>query len=132
MTATGQRNQGTLVANSEREAMSMLDARGLFPIQIESSRPGETTGKGTGGRYVASKYLATFFSQLADLLHSGVPLLRSLDILERQTTVSALAEVLREIRAQVADGVSLADAMGQHPLAFDDLSVSMVRAGQEG
>jgi general secretion pathway protein F/type IV pilus assembly protein PilC len=76
--------------------------------------------------------MATFYSQLADLLHSGVPLLRSLDILERQSTQPALGEIVREVRAQVADGTSLADAMSKHPLAFSELAVSMVRAGQEG
>jgi general secretion pathway protein F/type IV pilus assembly protein PilC len=58
--------------------------------------------------------------------------LRSLDILERQSTQPALSEVLREVRAQVAQGTSLADAMAQHPRAFNELAVSMVRAGQEG
>src|SRR5262249_45360629 len=73
-----------------------------------------------------------FYSQLADLLQSGVPLLRSLDILEQQSSSPALAEVIREVRAKVADGTSLADAMREHPRAFDELAVSMVRAGQEG
>src|SRR5205814_7418915 len=76
--------------------------------------------------------MAAFYSQLADLLRSGVPLLRSLDILERQCSQPALGEVIREVRARVADGTSLADAMLQHPNAFNELTVSMVRAGQEG
>src|SRR6185437_5028193 len=85
-----------------------------------------------GGKRIKSRHLATYFGQLADLLHSGVPLLRSLDILERQTSQPALGEVLREVRAKVADGTSLAEAMAQHPRAFNELAISMVRAGQEG
>src|SRR5437868_9525147 len=76
--------------------------------------------------------MATFYSQLADLLRSGVPLLRSLDILERQSSQPAMSEILREVRAKVADGTSLAEAMAPHPKAFNELAVSMVRAGQEG
>jgi general secretion pathway protein F len=76
--------------------------------------------------------MATFYSQLSDLLRSGVPLLRSLDILERQSAQPALAEVVREVRANVADGTGLAEAMARHPRAFNELAVSMVRAGQEG
>jgi general secretion pathway protein F/type IV pilus assembly protein PilC len=129
MAATGIRSQGTLVATSEREVMSMLDARGLFPVRIAPTKP---LTKGKGGRRVGSRHLATFYGQLADLLHSGVPLLRSLEILERQTTQPALGEVLREVRAKVADGTSLAESMALHPRTFDDLAVSMVRAGQEG
>ena len=40
--------------------------------------------------------------------------------------------MLREVRADVADGTSLADAMAKHPQVFNELTVSMVRAGQEG
>ncbi len=129
MGASGTRSQGTLVANSEREVMAMLDARGLFPLRIA---PKKAQLGGLGGRKVSSGKLATLYSQLADLLHSGVPLLRSLDILERQATSPALGEVLREIRARVADGSGLAEAMAQHPRVFNELAVSMVRAGQEG
>src|SRR5437867_4042703 len=112
--------------------MAMLDARGLFPVKIAASKPGAVGGGRRHGKHVRARHMCTFYSQLADLLHSGVPLLRSLDILERQSVHPALSDVLREIRARVADGTSLADAMAQHPNAFNELSVSMVRAGQEG
>jgi general secretion pathway protein F/type IV pilus assembly protein PilC len=130
MANTGTRTQGTLVAGSEREVMAMLDARGLFPVRIAAKKQ-SITGS-VGRRRVGSRALATFYSQLADLLHSGVPLLRSLDLLERQHTKAALGEVLREVRARVADGTGLAESMAQHPRVFNELSVSMVRAGQEG
>src|SRR6478609_7651299 len=130
LAATGARTQGTLTANSEREAMGMLDARGLFPVHIAQAK-GTAAGK-HHGRKVKSRVMAAFYAQLADLLHSGVPLLRSLEILERQSSQPALSAVLREVRARVADGTSLAEAMVQHPNAFNELAVSMVRAGQEG
>ncbi len=129
MAATGSRSQGSLTANSEREAMSILDARGLFPIHIAQSK-GVVVGR--RGRRVKSRVMAAFYAQMADLLHSGVPLLRSLELLERQSSHPALSEVLREVRAKVADGTSLAEAMAQHPNAFNELAISMVRAGQEG
>src|SRR4051812_35348729 len=130
MASTGVRSQGTLTANSEREVMAMLDARGMYPIRILVSKTATAGGK--SGKRIKKGVLANFYSQLADLLHSGVPLLRSLELLQRQTSNAALAEVLREVRAKVADGVSLADALAKHPRAFDELAVSMVRAGQEG
>ena len=76
--------------------------------------------------------MATFFSQLADLLRAGVPLLRCLEILERLDAQPALSEILREVHVKVADGTTLADALSQYPKAFNELSISMVRAGQEG
>jgi general secretion pathway protein F/type IV pilus assembly protein PilC len=130
MAPTGIRTQGTLVANSEREVMTMLDARGLFPVSISAKAPVAAGKSAWGG--VSQSAIATFYSQMADLLHSGVPLLRSLDILERQSSSSALGEVVREIRAKVADGTGLAEAMAMHPAVFDELACSMIRAGQEG
>ena len=75
--------------------------------------------------------MAAFYSQLADLLRSGVPVLRSLEILERQSSVPVMGQVIREVRARVAEGTGLAEAM-RHPKIFNELTVSMVRAGQEG
>jgi general secretion pathway protein F/type IV pilus assembly protein PilC len=65
-------------------------------------------------------------------MRSGVPLLRSLEILERQASNPALGTVLGQLRGEVADGTTLADAMAKHPGVFNELSISMVRAGQEG
>lgn len=127
---SGQSNQGTMVAASVRDAMAQLDARGLFPVSIE---PIQAATKGTGwGRRIKTRYMASFYSQLADLLKSGVPMLRSLDILERQSVQPALSEIIREVRSRVADGSGLAEAMAEHPKAFTELAVSMIRAGQEG
>src|SRR5437868_376434 len=130
LASSGQRSQGTLTANSEREVMAMLDDRGLFPVTIA---PAKVTGGGIRwNRKIRSRYMCGFYSQLADLLHSGVPLMRSLEILERQGAQPVLAETVRDVRAKVADGTSLADAMNLHPRVFNELAVSMVRAGQEG
>src|SRR5262249_39923810 len=128
---TGQRSNGTVTAQTEREAMAMLDARGLFPVNISLAKA-PSTGRLFGGSKIKGRHMATFYSQLADLLHSGVPLLRSLDILERQAMTPALGIVIREVRAEVANGRGLAEAMSKHPKAFNELAVSMIRAGQEG
>lgn len=129
VSAAGARQTGTLSAASERDAAGQLDARGLFPVKLEAVKP---ASRGWGGGRVADRHMATFYSQLADLLRSGVPLLRALDILERQAAQPSLAEVVRDVRAKVADGTSLAEAMGRYPQVFGELAVSMIRAGQEG
>lgn len=126
----GQAANGTLTATSEREVMVMLDQKGLFPITIAPAKK-KMTAAFSGGK-IKPRLLCTVYSQLSDLLHSGVPLLRSLEIIERQATVPALSAVLQDVRAQISDGTSLADAMAKHPKAFNELTISMVRAGQEG
>jgi len=126
---TGATSNGTLTADNERAAMAILDSRGLFPIRIQVTK---SAAKSRWGKKVKGRHIATLFSQLADLLHSGVPLLRSMELLERQTSLPALTEVLREIRSEVAEGTPLSQAMGKYPNIFNELTVSMVRAGQEG
>jgi general secretion pathway protein F/type IV pilus assembly protein PilC len=130
MATSGTRSQGTLTAGNEREVMAMLDARGLFPVRITLSK--DSVVKGGRSKKVKGRHMAAFYSQMADLLQSGVPLLRSIEILERQSSQPALSSVLKEVRAKVADGTSLADAMIEHPRTFTELATSMVRAGQEG
>src|SRR5262245_16231459 len=89
MAKTGLPDAGTLSASTEREALMILDARGLLPLRIAAIKP--QAARRFGGR-VKGRHMATFYSQLADLLHSGVPLLRSLEILERQSTNPVLSE----------------------------------------
>ncbi len=120
-----------LTANSELDVVSQLSAKQLFPVTIQ---PAEAT-KGTALAWVRrprAGHLATFFSQLADLLRAGVPLLRSMELLERQTSHAGLKTVLRDLRDKVADGTRLAEAMRLHEGIFSELAVSMVRAGEEG
>src|SRR5262249_28072718 len=93
---TGKRDQGTLTANSEREVMAVLDARGLFPVKIELAKSSVVRGSSSTGR-VKSRYMAAFFAQLADLLRAGVALLRALQILEKQSSHPVFASILREI-----------------------------------
>ena len=128
----GQKSAGTVSAGNDREVAAMLDAKGLFPVTIAVQREAGKSRFSLGGGGVSGRHLATFYAQLADLLHAGVPLLRSLELLERQSPNVRLQGVLREVRMKVADGTGLAQAMGMHPKVFNELAVSMVRAGQEG
>lgn len=128
---TGQQTTGVLTAGTEREALGQLAARNLFPLEIrvaESTKKQEASKR----RRVGGRTLAVFYTQLADLLRAGVPLLRSITILERQTRNLTLKTVVQEIRDDVADGTRLAEAMRKHPSVFSELAISMVRAGEEG
>ena len=128
---TGKQVTGLIPAGSQQEAIVALSTRQLFPIKIKLAESAETNRR-SAGRGVSAKHLALFYSQLADLLKAGVPLLRSLDLLERQARLPAMKFVLQQVREQVADGTRLFEAMRQHPKVFRELVVSMVRAGEEG
>ncbi len=129
--ATGTAVSGLIAANSPQDALAQLSARQLFPLKIEMAETAKDQKKQVSRR-VPARHLANFYSQLADLLKSGVPLLRSLELLEGQTRQPALKAVLTEVRASVADGTRLYDSMRVHPKAFSELVCSMIRAGEEG
>ena len=128
---SGKQVSGVLTAASERDALSSLATRSLFPLSVSLSEQSKKQAS-TGSRRVPSRYLTVFYNQLADLLKSGVPLLRSLQLLEDQASNSALKYVIQDVREQVADGNRLNDSMRRHPKAFNYLTVSMVKAGEEG
>ena len=129
--ASGAAVSGVIDATSPQDALAQLSAKQLFPLQIEMAETAKTQKKQVSRR-VPARHLANFYSQLADLLKSGVPLLRSLELLEGQTRQPALKAVLSEVRASVADGTRLYDSMRVHPKAFSELVCSMIRAGEEG
>lgn len=128
---TGKQVSGTLSASSEKDALANLAARSLFPVSIALTDQSRQQAS-SGSRRVPARLLTVFYNQLADLLKSGVPLLRSLQLLEDQTSHPALKHVVQDVREQVADGTRLNDAMRRHTKTFNFLTVSMVKAGEEG
>jgi general secretion pathway protein F len=128
---SGQEVRGLLQAGTETEVVSTLSSRELFPLRIELAESAKSDDL-LRGRRVKARDLATFYSQLSDLLRSGVPLLRSLELLQRQTRNKVLKVVLQEVRDEVSNGTRLAEALRQHSKVFSELAVIMVRAGEEG
>jgi general secretion pathway protein F/type IV pilus assembly protein PilC len=127
---TGKRVEGMVSAGSEREAAATLSGKDLFPLKVTSA-----DGRATGARRsprVSGRILAGTYGQLSALMGSGVPLLRSLDLLREQTPHKNLAIVLEDVHSRVQEGATLSDAMARHPKAFGELAISIVRAGGEG
>ena len=83
-----------------------------------------------GGRKVSRTAKTAFTSQLATLQDAGLPIVRSLKVLEGQMPPGPLKVVTLEIADDVESGASLSEAMGKHPVIFDELYVSMVKAGE--
>lgn len=125
---TGQKVSGVIEAGSQNEATAALGARDLFPLEV-STRQNVRTGRAPR---VRAQAIATMYNQLAALLQSGVPLLRSLNVLGEQTSHAGLARILDDVHDQLEDGSNLADAMGRYESTFGSLAINIVRAGEEG
>ncbi|MBI1826501.1 MAG: type II secretion system F family protein [Planctomycetes bacterium] len=126
----GQQVTGVLTAENYLVALRLLDEQALFPIQVKEGL--EQSKRAFGMRRIKLAHLTTFFSQLADLLKAGVPMLRALDVLSGKGSKGTLSQIVKELREDVAGGMSLGDAMAKHPVAFTPLQSSMVRAGEQG
>jgi len=129
-TLSGEDVAGMITAATKRETLSALAERSLFPLHVESAE--KSKGKWQLKKRISASVLGTNLTQLADLLQNGVPMLSALEILADQATHPSLAEVLADVRDQVAEGTSLEDAFISHSQVFNELTVSMVRAGSEG
>jgi len=129
-TSSGDEVAGTLTASTSNEAIGMLSERDLFPLKVEGGK--KAASRFSQQKRVKAQALAATLAQLGDLLESGVPLLRALELLSRPSAYPQLAEVMRDVHDQVAEGATLDEAFSKHPRVFNELTISMVRAGGEG
>ena len=79
---------------------------------------------------VGHKHLTAFTRQLATLIGAGLPLRRSLEILEEQTESTNLKTALEQIVEDIESGSTFSEGLGKHPSVFNKLYVNMVRAGE--
>lgn len=138
---SGAEVKDSIEATNEEEASQKIKAMGYFVTKLTASAGGKKaakkkkTGKSRktftiGG--VSQKMLVTFTRQFSTLQDAGLPVLRSLRILERQMKPSVLKNSLIDVVEDVESGSSLSEAMGKHPKTFNRLYVNMVRAGEAG
>lgn len=128
LSSRGERTSGTLSGASEQAILTELESRQLTPVSIHT-QPERTA---TFRRGISTRRLAATYMQIADLLHAGVPLLRSLQLMGNRRSQPRLAEVFRELAEAVSQGEELADAMSNHPDIFPRVHIAMVRAGEKG
>lgn len=129
-------------ASNEEEASQKIKAMGYFVTKLTAvqAKGGGKKGKKKQGKSrktftiggVSQKMLTIFTRQLSTLQDAGLPVLRSLRILEKQMKPSALKNSLIDVVEDVESGMTLSEAFAKHPKCFDRLYVNMVRAGEAG
>ena len=152
--ARGQEASGLLEAASSNAAISQLRQAGYFPTSVieeaisssdgkEARRRAATVARTTKPRAkkgivlfqrrkVKSKILMIFTRQLATLIDSGLPLLRSLNVLAKQERDKVMKRTTEKLADSVQSGSTFSDALALHPKIFNDLYVNMVKAGEVG
>ena len=149
MDSNGKEQKGKKEAGSEEDVATFLKNQGLFPTSIKSAtkggggKGGKGGGGGKGGKgggfnmnislgpmVIKTKDLTVVTRQMAILLEAGLPLIRSLKTLSRQSKNPAIKKTLEEAAASVEGGATFSEALAQHPKSFDKLYLNMIRAGE--
>ncbi|MFZ4082808.1 MAG: type II secretion system F family protein [Pirellula sp.] len=130
--STGEKLSGMIAAASRAEAMQKLRAQSMYPMSVQDAAPAAKSYSITLPVRVKKEQVADFCAQLADLLSNGVPMLESLKILGDATENPKLQATCLAIHESVSQGDTLDVSMGKHPAIFSELTLSMIRAGQEG
>jgi general secretion pathway protein F/type IV pilus assembly protein PilC len=126
--AAGKDQAGVLAAENASAAARVLAQKALFPVRIAPEMQKSALSRMSGR--IRLRDVGAMYSQLADLLRSGVPILRSLDILARSAANAALGGLVGQVRDEVANGSTFADALARHGRTFSELHVAMIRAGE--
>lgn len=129
---TGKIVSGELTADSEALVVARLREMTYVPVEVSKKSAGMNKEFSFRPGRVKLKIMAIFSRQFATMVNSGLPILRALSILSEQTESQELAKVLTRVRLDVEQGSSLSAAMTKHPKVFNNLYVSMVRAGETG
>jgi len=141
MNSQGQEVKNELEAANTEEAIQKIRAQRLFPTSVKEKKlPGQKTLGAPGGRPkrafaiggVSRKQLTTFTRQLSTLQDAGLPILRSVRILEGQLRPGVLKNALMDVSEAIEGGSTFSEALAKHPKAFDRLYVNMVKAGEAG
>jgi len=139
MDSQGREVRDSVEARTDAEAAEKIRRKGLFPTRIQAQGAGGAVAPIAGKRAprvflgrVSSKELTQFTRQFATLMDAGLPIVRSLDILQNQMQPGLLRATVGQVREDVEGGSSLSEAMSRHPRAFDKLYVNMVKAGEAG
>ena len=137
MNQAGQEGKDEIDAVSTEDALAKIRNLGYYPTRIREkgaskAKAAATAKKGGGTGRVSVSASTQFTRQLSTLQDAGLPILRSLNILEEQQKPGGLKRVLRSLADDIEGGSTLSEALSKHPKAFDRLYVNMVAAGETG
>lgn len=126
---------GQQTAHHKKDVADALFAKDLTPIEIDvvhANKPVKKVLAILPNKRVSLKERVIFSRQFATMIGSGIPIVRSLNVLKDQTTSKPLAAALTQIAKDVESGSTLSDSLHRFPKIFSPVYVSMVRAGEVG
>jgi len=133
-TRSGETVTGERVGDTIDAVVAMLRREQVLVTKVSpvKAKADAAPKKGKLGKSASPKSLAIFTRQFSVMIDAGLPLVQCLEILGTQDPDANFGATILQVRADVENGESLADAMRKHPKAFDALFTNMVAAGEAG
>ena len=130
-TRQGEVRSGEMEAPEEATVKARLSQMGLEPTKVKK-KPREIHIQIPGFGGVTTKDILIFTRQFSVMIDAGLPLVQGLEIIATQADNAEFRRVLTDVKVRVESGSTFADALANHPKAFDELFVQLVRAGEIG
>ena len=129
--ASGEKVSGERAAANKEVLMQQLRRERITPGSVREKGK-EFVMPTFGSGKVKTKDIAIFFRQFSVMIDAGLPLVQCLEILAANQENPSFQKTLNGVRTTVEGGSTLANAMRQFPIVFDDLSTNMIEAGETG
>lgn len=123
---------GKVVAEDRETVIKELRKRNLVVISVQEAKGFSVSDLSFGGEKVKAEDLVIFTRQLSTMIEAGIPILQTLEALEEQLTHKYFKSVVKAVREDVSMGNSLSVAFGKHNKVFNNLFISMIKAGETG
>jgi type IV pilus assembly protein PilC len=127
---SGKRLKGEMSGTSDSLVKATLRRQGITPLKVKKKPKSLLGGGGKSKKKITPKDIAIFTRQLATMISAGVPLVQSFEIVGRGHENPSMQDLILKVKADVEAGNNLGDALGKHPVYFDELYVNLVRAGE--
>jgi type IV pilus assembly protein PilC len=123
----GTKVKGEFQAKNANFVRAELRKQNINPTVVKP-KPKPLFGK--AGSRITALDITIFSRQLATMLQSGVPMVQSFEILAGGQKNPRMKDMIEDIRNSVSGGQTLTEALGKHPVQFDELYRNLVRAGE--
>ncbi len=122
----------TIEGLSEQELRQRLMQEGYRIVAIESSGMVNGLRVRGGGRSVKIKLddFLLFNQQLAALIHAGLPVLQSIQMLRQRSPNPKLRQVLADVEARITSGSALSEALAAQGETFPKIYTASILAGE--
>ena len=128
-TKDGKILKGVIHAASQDLVKAELRKQGIVPQKVKKKSAGLFGS--SKGKPIKSGDISVFSRQMATMMKAGVPLVQSFDIVGDGHANKNMSELIFTIKGDVEAGGTFAEAIGKHPMYFDDLFCNLVAAGEQ-